>query len=278
MAEEEARVDERQGEGLKAFATDELAYASPMRNWPPLGKFLLVLSLLIVSLASSSIIVPATVACVGFALLFYSTRFRFPRVIGLAVVDALLIFLLSSFIIAIVTAGNSVLLLDLYLFKLNFTDAGIQLAVLVFTRALAGVMVMLFFATSTPIPHFALALRQIRVPREITELIILVYRYSFLLLEQLETMYTAAQCREGFRGIRNTLRTTSKLAAGLFILSLEVGDRSQIALYCRNFKGDFPAFRPPARMTVVWALMPFVAFALLYLLNLALTNPHTLGW
>jgi energy-coupling factor transporter transmembrane protein EcfT len=148
----------------------------------------------------------------------------------------------------------------------------------VFLRALAGITVMLFFATSTPIPHFAAALRQLRIPSYITELVILVYRYSFLLFEQLDVLYTAAQCRLGFRGTRNKLRTTGKLAVSLFIKSLEVAERSQTALYCRNFKGDFPNFRPPARMTIGWALLPFLAFGLLFAANFALSDMMMLGW
>jgi cobalt/nickel transport system permease protein len=91
-------------------------------------------------------------------------------------------------------------------------------------------------------------------------------------------LYTAAQCRIGFRGTRNKFRTTGKLAVSLFIRSLEVAERSQIALFCRNFKGDFPAFRPSARMTVGWALLPFLAFGLLFAANFVLTDVMMLGW
>lgn len=261
------------------FAIDELAYASPMRHWPPLGKFLLVMALLIVSLVSTSLVIPITVFIAGMALLFLSTHLRFPRVIALALLEGMAIFLIGALIIAFVTREGRVLLdLELLSVHLSLTDGGLQRGLTVFLRALAGVTVMLFFATSTPIPHFAAALRQLRIPSYITELVILVYRYSFLLFEQLDVLYTAAQCRVGFRGTRNKFRTTGKLAVGLFIRSIEVAERSQIALYCRNFKGDFPAFRPPARMTVGWALLPFLAFGLLFVANYALTNMMMLGW
>ncbi|MCX6651873.1 MAG: cobalt ECF transporter T component CbiQ [Methanomassiliicoccales archaeon] len=250
-----------------------------MRFWPPLGKFLLAVALLIVSLVATSPIVPLAVFVVGMALLFRSTRFRFPKVIRMALLDALIIFLFGTLIIALVTAEGSTIWSATFAgISLRITDAGLNLAMMVFLRALAGVSVMLFFATSTPIPHFACALRQMRIPRYIIELVILVYRYSFLLFEQLEVMYVAANCRLGFRGTRNKLRTTGKLAVGLFIRSLEVADRSQIALYCRNFKGDFPSFRPPARMTAFWTLLPLVAFLSLYLLNHVVVNWPLNGW
>ena len=52
------------------------------------------------------------------------------------------------------------------------------------------------------------------MPKEIIELTILVYRYSFLLLEQLDTMYIAATSRLGFKGTRSKLSTSAKLAVG----------------------------------------------------------------
>jgi energy-coupling factor transporter transmembrane protein EcfT len=157
-------------------------------------------------------------------------------------------------------------------YGLVFTDSGISLAVLVFLRAAAGITVMLFFASSTPIPHLALALRQLRVPREMAELVILVYRYSFLVLEQYEKMMLAANCRLGSRGIRTSIRTLSKVAVGVFVRSIGVAERAQISLQCRNFRGDFPAYREPARMSAAWALLPVLAFVSLYSLNIVIIS------
>jgi cobalt/nickel transport system permease protein len=64
------------------------------------------------------------------------------------------------------------------------------------------------------------------------------------------------------------MRTLSQVAVGMFIRSIGVAERSQISLQCRNFRGDFPTFREPARMTAAWVAMPVVAFAMLYTLNL----------
>ncbi|MDD1755960.1 MAG: energy-coupling factor ABC transporter permease [Methanomassiliicoccales archaeon] len=257
----------------------DMAYCSPAYNWPPLGKLALAIALLIASLASSTILVPLLVLGIGASLLFYSTRFKFPRAIALALLDAMVIILISTVILAFVTQGSGepLFTLDLGFMQLSLYPEGVELAALVFVRALAGVTVMLFFATSTPIPHFARALRSLHIPSYLAELVVLVYRYSFLLLEQLDVMYTAAQCRIGFRGTKNKFRTSGKLAVGLFIRSLEVAERSQNALSCRNFHGDFPSFRPPAKMTVAWALLPVFVIGSLLGLNFLIVNGLALG-
>jgi cobalt/nickel transport system permease protein len=191
----------------------------------------------------------------------------------------MVILLISTVILAFVTQGSGepLFTLDLGFMQLSLYPQGVELAALIFVRALAGVFVMLFFATSTPIPHFAQALRSLHVPGYLAELVVLVYRYSFLLLEQLDVMYTAAQCRIGFRGTKNKFRTSGKLAVGLFIRSLDVADRSQNALSCRNFHGDFPSFRPPAKMTIAWALLPVFVVGSLLALNFLVVNGLALG-
>lgn len=261
------------------FAIDELAYASPMIHWPPLGKFALVLALLVGSLVSSFLVIPFAVFVLGMALLIVSTHLRFPKVIALALLEGVAIILFGALIIAFLTrVGEPLFHFTVLGIDLVLTEGGVHQGLMVFLRALAGVSVMLFFATSTPIPHLAAALRQLRVPAYITELVILVYRYSFLLFEQLQVLYTAAQCRLGFRGTKNKFRTTSKLAVGLFIRSMEVAERSQVALSCRNFRGEFPAFRPPAKITLYWAIVPIMALATILLANHLMKSQVIPGW
>jgi cobalt/nickel transport system permease protein len=254
------------------FAIDELAYASPFRDWSPLGKLLLALSFLVSSLVASTIVIPIIVFLVGFVLLFYSTRMRFPRAIALALIDGLVIFFIGAFVIALITGGDPLWTIDLGFVVLNFTQQGVQLAAMVFMRALAGVTIMLFFATSTPIPHLANAMRQVKVPVEIVELTVLVYRYSFILIEQMDTMYIAAQSRLGFRGLKRKLKTTGKLTVGIFIRSLDVAERSRVALDCRSFQGEFHCYRPPARISPKWVLGSVIVFGLMYVTNAVIVS------
>ena len=238
------------------------------QRWPPLGKLLLTLSLLLVSLISQSIIVPTVVLGIGLGLLIISSRSRLPRAIMLALADGLVIVAIGALIIAIVTGGTAAYTLWIGSFGLAFTEQGISLAALVFMRAAAGISIMLFFASTTPIPHLAQALRQLRVPKELAELVILIYRYSFLVLEQYEKMMVAANCRLGLRGLRTSMRTLSKVAVGVLVRSIGAAERAQVSLQCRNFRGDFPAYREPARMSVVWVALPLFAFLSLFTLSI----------
>lgn len=257
---------------------DEIAYASPFRDWSPLGKFSLALSLLMASLVASSIVIPLIGLFIGFVLLSYSTRLRFPRVIAIALLDGLLIFFIGAMVIAFVTAGKPLWTFDLGSLSVTFSQEGVHLGSLVFLRAVTGVTVMLFFATSTPLPQFANSLRQVWVPKEIVELTVLVYRYSFLLLEQLDTMYIAADCRLGFHGYRNKYRTTSKMAVNVFTRSLDVAERSQAALNARSYQGVFHCYRPPVKLSAKWVSLSLAVFISLYAINQLVVDPGSLTY
>jgi len=249
------------------FEVDELAYRSAALRWSPAGKFLFALSLLVASLMASTLLVPLLVLIIGVALLGYSVRFRFPKVIGLIILEGVGIIVIGGLVIAIVTPGDVIWALDLLMFKITFSDAGLATATLVTLRALAGISVMLFFATSTPIPHFADMLVRLKVPKEFAEMMVMVYRYSFMLLDEAGRMHLAAQCRLGFRGRMNTLRTYAKMMVGMFIRSMETAERSNVGMQCRNYQNGVAMLRQPKGITYSWAALSVASFILLYQLN-----------
>ncbi|MDW5562697.1 MAG: cobalt ECF transporter T component CbiQ [Methanomassiliicoccus sp.] len=255
---------------------DELAYSSPFKDWSPLGKFTLALSLLVSSLVASSIVIPLVAFCIGFVLLFISTRFRFPKVIVFALLEGMIIFLIGSVVIALVTEGDPLWTYDIGPWELTFSNQGVHLGTMVFLRAVAGATVMLFFATSTPVPQFAQSLRQVRIPNELVELTVLIYRYSFLLLEQLNTMYIAADSRLGFRTYKRKYRTTAKIAVGVFTRSIDMAERSQVALEVRSFRGEFRSYHPPVKISTKWIALSLIVFLSLYTFNLAIVDPAPL--
>jgi energy-coupling factor transporter transmembrane protein EcfT len=179
---------------------------------------------------------------------------------------------ISALLIAFMTGGTVIAVYYLLGIKIVFTQEGVAVALMLIAKVLAGMAVMLAFALTTPIPHLAIALRQLRVPKEVCEVMVLVYRYAFLLLEQLEAMRLAAEVRLGFRGAKRRLRTSGRMAVGVFTRSLEMAERSEVALRSRAFKGDFHTYREPGKMGAIWYILPAALFLSLYALNLFLIH------
>ena len=231
-----------------------------MVSWSPLGKMFLALALIVAGLITKSALVPIATMTLGLALMAYSTNMRIPSILALAIGEAMLIMIIGCGMISIMgnPAEPAIWNAEILWFRIHMTAASFNQAWLVFFRAVAGVTLMLAFASSTPIPHLAQALRQMRMPKEITEIVVLIYRYSFLLLERMQTMYSSAQGRLGFNGFVRSIRTTAGIAVGMFTSALEMGDKAQAALDSRNYTGEFPIFRTPKPMNATWVAMPIL--------------------
>ncbi|MCQ2078484.1 MAG: cobalt ECF transporter T component CbiQ [archaeon] len=247
---------------------DELAYSSRMLDWAPLGKLLLVMALLIVGLCTDSIVVPLITFTIGIILMAYSTNMRIPTILALGIAEAIVIMVIGSGMISIMGNESEPALWDgqLLWFKVHMTVTSFNKAWLIFFRAVAGVTLMLSFASSTPIPHLAQSLRSLRCPKELVELIVLIYRYAFLLLERFLVMLDAAQCRLGYNGPMTAIKSYGGAMAGTFIFSMELAEKSEASLACRNYQGYLPIYRLPRSMSWKWVVFTFaLAAVLLYI-------------
>jgi len=253
-----------------------------------LGKLLFILALMIVGLITDSLVVPMITFAIGISLMAYSTNLKIPLILALAIGEAILILLIGCGMISIMGSDTDPGLWDGYILwiKVHMTEGSFNQAWLIFFRAVAGVTLMLAFACSTPIPHLAQAFRSIRCPPEITELIVLIYRYAFLLLERFLVMLDAAQCRLGYNGAMTAMRSYGGAMAGTFIFSMELAEKSEAALACRNYDGYFPVFRMPQKMSVAWAVVSIgLAVALYFVgqytgdwINMAKLFAPLFGW
>ena len=248
---------------------DALAYSSRMLNWAPLGKLLLVIVVLIANVMTDSVVTAFAVLAIGLVLMAYSTNMRIPFMLAVAIGEAILILIVACGIISINGDPSEpciwhadFLWLDLYMTADSFNQAW-----LVMIRAVAGITVMMAFATSTPIPHLAQALRQIRIPDEICEIVVLIYRYAFLLLERMDTMWSAANSRLGFTGFKRSMRTIASIAVGIFTSSMNLADKAQVSLDCRGYRGYFPIWNRPQKAGAGWVAAGAAVFVLLFVLG-----------
>jgi energy-coupling factor transporter transmembrane protein EcfT len=161
--------------------------------------------------------------------------------------------------------------IPLLILKLNITDAGISFALLLYARATAALLLMFSFAMSTPVPHMARALRRLRLPDVFVEMTVLIYRYTFLLMETAERMHLAAECKFGYSGYRRSMRTTARLTVGVFLRSMDTAERGQITLQCRNYRGEFRSlseYEKKSKMpTVLCAVIVCIAITFFFALR-----------
>ncbi|MCS6774117.1 MAG: cobalt ECF transporter T component CbiQ [Thermoflexales bacterium] len=111
-------------------------------------------------------------------------------------------------------------------------------AVAVFLRALGSVAALNFLALTTPVPDLLEWLRRLRVPEVLVELMGLIYRFTFVLLDSLGHMTLAHEVRLGFASQRATLRSAALIGANLFIQAFRRSQRLEVALRSRAWNGS----------------------------------------
>jgi cobalt/nickel transport system permease protein len=84
------------------------------------------------------------------------------------------------------------------------------------------------------------ALHRLRVPDKIVHLLLMTYRYIFVLEQEYLRLGRAAAIR-GFRPGTNlhTYRTYAYLVGMLFVKAVDRAERVRAAMLCRGFKGRF---------------------------------------
>ncbi|MFP4440580.1 MAG: cobalt ECF transporter T component CbiQ [Chloroflexaceae bacterium] len=130
--------------------------------------------------------------------------------------------------------------------------SALGLAALLVSRALGCAAAMNFLALTTPLVDIVELLRRLRVPPVLIDLMSVMYRFVFVLLESMQRMHTAQQSRLGYATRRAAMRSSGLLASRLFIDAYQRSTRMQTALESRGYSGDLrvlsPAYRHDARV------------------------------
>jgi cobalt/nickel transport system permease protein len=121
---------------------------------------------------------------------------------------------------------------------LAFSPSGAETAGHVLLRAWAATSCLLFLATTTPLATLVAQLRRLKIPGEIIELMLVIYRMLWLLSDVLQKVRTAQAARLGYCGLRQSGRSTGLLAAALLGRILDRASRLEVGLAARGYQGD----------------------------------------
>lgn len=124
--------------------------------------------------------------------------------------------------------------------------SGPEGAVLMFLRISASILALICLVTTTPFFMLLAALRSLRVPRVLVNLLLFSYRFIFLLLDEMERMRTARKAR-GFKGgtnlrDRSAFQTLANTIGMAFVRASSRGSRIYDALLSRGYSGEAGGF------------------------------------
>ncbi len=117
---------------------------------------------------------------------------------------------------------------------------GVELAARITLKSNAIVLAFMALVATMPFATAGHALHRLRVPDKIVHLLLMSYRYIFVLEQEYQRLVRAAGIR-GFRPGTNlhTYRTYAYLVGMLFVRAVDRAERVRWAMLCRGFKRKF---------------------------------------
>jgi cobalt/nickel transport system permease protein len=124
-------------------------------------------------------------------------------------------------------------------FSLSVTRESINQGVFVFSRVIGGMSALCFISLTTPMTDIFTAFRQCRVPEAVIDLMMIIYRTIFILMDQVIQIYHAQVMRLGYSTYRESIQSFATLCGAAFIASWDAGDDLIRAMDARCYDGKF---------------------------------------
>ena len=198
MKEKKKRFKHEHG---SSFSVDYYAYASHMRSWNAGFKVLFSIISLLICIACNNLFVSIAI---GFSM----------RPVGQYHVHFLNLFYIYWSKASLLKAGG-----------------------LVF-KALGAVSALYMMTLTTPLSEIIAVLRKAHIPKLIIELMNMIYRYIFIMIDTHSRMKNSAESRLGYCDFKTSCYSFGQVASNLLVVSLKRGNNYYNALEARCYDGD----------------------------------------
>jgi cobalt/nickel transport system permease protein len=138
------------------------------------------------------------------------------------------------------SGATPVFSLNLLGWKLTATEEGLRRGTVLGSRVLGAVSAMILLSSVTPAYKIFNALRWFKAPEGWIEIALLVYRYTFSLLDQISDVFLAQSTRLGYSSVRRSVNSVGVLAGTVITRSMDQAMRTYEAMTLRGYQGSMP--------------------------------------
>lgn len=126
---------------------------------------------------------------------------------------------------------------DLFGWHLSISREGLDIFLSVMAKAYLSILALILLSSSTALPRLLKGLEQLGLPRVMVMILSFMYRYLFVLADEVLRMKQARDSRN-FGGRRiGQIKTVGNMLGTLFIRSYERAERVYAAMLARGFEG-----------------------------------------
>lgn len=218
---------------------DQLAYRSKLRFESPMMKALFAISILLMAVSLRSVFFGIIVTI--FMGIITVKAGKIPLMKYLHLLKIPLVFILLSVLAIIVNISQSAFPgIGFFLgkFYIGISKTGIWEAAAISMTAFGAVSCLYFLALSTPMTDILYILRKIHCPAILVELMLLIYRFIFVLLDIAHALSVAQKSRLGNRNLSTSLHAAGSLMSVLFLRSFRKSSFLYDAMESRCYDGQ----------------------------------------
>lgn len=243
---------------------DREVHRSRLKHWDPAAKMLLAAAGLAAAAAATSPTAPLLTLALFTTLTLGAARATPRTYAALFAIPATFAIPTLAYLLLLTGTGPVLHTIPLGPATLTVTQGGLDHALLVLSRFLGGTSAMLFLALTTPPTEIFATLRSLGLPAAIAETALLVYRYTFLLLDEATRIRTAQTLRGGYRTRKTSLSSLSLLGGSLLLHTWDRAESLDRAMRSRCYHGKMHTPqrpRNPSQMGIALALATLLALA-----------------
>lgn len=160
---------------------------------------------------------------------------------------------------------------------LQISQPGVLLCLKITLKSIAILSILIALVATTTLSTIGSALHRLGVPGKLVYLLVMTYRYIFVIENEYQRLMRAARIR-GFHPGTNihSYKTFAYLTGMIFIRASARAENVYRAMLCRGFKGQFHTLGPVAPYTQNRAFAVLTTAALIFILGLEIWNRSSL--
>jgi cobalt/nickel transport system permease protein len=137
-------------------------------------------------------------------------------------------------------------------------------------KAFGAISAMYMMSLSTMSNEIFSVLRDSHFPKLIIELMNLMYRFIFILMDTQRRMKNSAESRLGYTTLKRAINSFGSTASNLFLVSMKRGNQFYDAMEARCYNGDLRFYeekKPVTKKQLFWVLVPTAYFVLVWIMT-----------
>jgi cobalt/nickel transport system permease protein len=220
---------------------DKHAYNNGLLNVNPILKFTIGAILLMASIIfNNKIFFTLVMGLMSFSIIFLA-KIDFKYYIKLLTIPTY--FLIFSIIATLISISKEpidfIVNIKLYKFYIGISSLSLNISINLLLRSMCCLTCTYFLVLTIPFNQMILILKKLYIPKTAIEITVLVYRFIFIFLEEIQEIYTSQHLRFGYINLKTSYKSTSILISTLFIRVMNRYKDMSISLETKLYNGEF---------------------------------------